>query len=313
MAEVNTSLLTSVARMYYLDGLGQSEIAAIYGISRSKVSRMLTVAREMGIVKISVDDYDPRCQDLEQRLIERFNLQHAIVVEGMGGSVANIRRAVAYFAAPTVAEWNAASRTIGIAGGRTLGELVHAMAARPRGEGVEIIQLMGTIGSSPSSIDASELSRALAMRYGGTFQTVAAPAFVADARTRDLFLSHKQMRSVWSSFASMDLALVGVGTLEESVFVERQVLDASDLLELRKAGAVGEICGRFYDVHGQECTSSYRDRVVSVDLDVLRACRNVVAVTLGRERGAAVRAALVGGLVKTLVIDDEGARGVLEA
>jgi DNA-binding transcriptional regulator LsrR (DeoR family) len=144
------------------------------------------------------------------------------------------------------------------------------------------------------------------------FQTISAPAFVADARTRDLFLSHKQIRSVWGSFASMDLALVGVGTLEESVFVERHVLDASDLLDLRKAGAVGEICGRFYDADGRECASPYRDRVVSVDLDILGRCRNVVAVTLGRERGAAIRAAIQGGLVNSLVIDDEGARGVLE-
>jgi DNA-binding transcriptional regulator LsrR (DeoR family) len=111
----------------------------------------------------------------------------------------------------------------------------------------------------------------------------------------------------------MDLALVGVGTLDESVFVERHVLDASDLLDLRKAGAVGEICGRYYDRDGRECDSPYKDRVISVDLDTLRRCRNVVAVTLGRERGRAIRAAIRGGLVNSLVIDDEGARGVLEA
>jgi DNA-binding transcriptional regulator LsrR (DeoR family) len=171
---------------------------------------------------------------------------------------------------------------------------------------------MGTIGSSPSSIDASELSRALARRFDGTFQTITAPAFVADARTRDLFLSHSQIRSVWSSFASMDLALVGVGTLEDSVFVERKVLEASDLEALRAAGAVGEICGRFYDATGREVKSPYRDRVVSVGLDVLRQRANTVAVTLGRARGPAVRGALKGGVVTSLVIDDDGARGVLD-
>jgi DNA-binding transcriptional regulator LsrR (DeoR family) len=313
VAATNTALLTSVARMYYLDGLGQSEIAQIYGVSRSKVSRLLTEARDTGIVRISVDEYDPRDRDLERRLTERFGLRHAIVVQGMGGTDVNIRRAVAYFAAPLVAEWVATQRTIGIAGGRTLGAVVHAMEAQPHGTAPEIVQLMGTIGSSPSSIDASELSRALARRFEGTFQTITAPAFVENARTRDLFLSHSQIRSVWSTFASMDLALVGVGTLEESVFVERKVLDEDDLQKLRKAGAVGEICGRFFDATGRECVTPYRDRVVSVDLDVLRERREVVAVTIGRNRGAAVRAALAGGLVTSLVIDDEGARGVLGA
>jgi len=312
MAEANTALLTSVARMYYLDGLGQGEIAQIYGVSRSKVSRLLTESRDRGIVRISVDEYDPRNRDLEQRLGTRFNLRHAIVVQGMGGTDANIRRTVAYFAAPVVAEWVGAHRTIGIAGGRTLGALVQAMEAQPQGTGPEVVQLMGTIGSSPSSIDASELSRALARRFGGTFQTITAPAFVEDARTRDLFQSHSQIRSVWSTFATMDLAMVGVGTLEESVFVERKVLDEADLQKLRKAGAVGEICGRFFDAAGQECATPYRDRVVSVGLDVLRERRDVVAVTIGRSRAAALRAALKGGLVTSLVIDDEGARGLLD-
>lgn len=313
VAEGNTALLTSVARMYYLDGLGQSEIAAIYGVSRSTVSRLLTVARERGIVRIAVDAYDPRDHDLERRLVERFGLRHAIVVRGMGGSIANIRRTVAYFAAPLVAEWVAAGRTVGIAGGRTLGELVQAMEARAQGHGPEVVQLMGTIGSSPSSIDASELSRALARRFDGTFQTITAPAFVADARTRDLFLSHGQIRAVWSSFASMELALVGVGTLEDSVFVERKVLEASDLEALRAAGAVGEICGRFYDAAGREVASPYRDRVVSVGLDVLRQRANAVAVTLGASRGAAVRAAVRGGIVTSVVVDHLGAQSILDA
>jgi deoxyribonucleoside regulator len=311
--DANTALLTSVARMYYLDGLAQSEIADIYGVSRSKVSRMLTVARDTGIVRISVDDFDPRNRDLERQLITRFNLSHAIVVRGVGGSIANIRRAVAHFAAPDVAEWIGAQRTVGIAGGRTLGALVHAMDPRTRGTGPEIVQLMGTIGSSPGSIDASELSRTLARRFGGTFQAVTAPAFVENARTRELFLSHSQIRSVWSMFASMDLALIGVGTLDESVFVERHMFDASDLAELRAAGAVGEICGRFFDEDGHECSTSLRDRVIGVGLDVLQACPDSVAVVSGPSRGRAMRAAVRGGIVKSIVVDQLGAQSILDA
>jgi DNA-binding transcriptional regulator LsrR (DeoR family) len=309
----SAELMTSIARLYYLEKLGQGEIASIYGVSRSTISRMLTTARELGIVRISVDDYDPRDRELELRLTDRFGLRHAVVVRAVDGSDAATRRAVGYFAAPVVEEWLSTSRAVGLAGGRTLGELLRAISHRAHPQDLEVVQLMGMIGSSPSSVDASELSRVLASRFHGEFHNINAPAFVENKRTRDLFLSHGQIRSVWSRFPSLDLALVGIGTLEESVFVERQVFGDSEFAKVRRCGAVGEICGRFFDESGQECVSPFRDRVVSIGLDVLREGMEVVAVTTGRVRSDAVRAALKGGLVQSLVIDDAGASAVLAA
>lgn len=311
MADQNDALMTSVARMYYLDGLGQSEVASICGVSRSTVSRLLTTARERGIVRISVDEFDPRDRGLEGRLIERFGLRNAIVVREMGGTPASIRRAVGYFAAPVLAEWIDGQRLVGLAGGRTLGELVHNLESRSRASGPAFVQLMGTIGSSPGRIDASELSRTLARRFRGTFLTLNAPAFAQSQRARDLFLSHDEMRPVWSAFDSLDLALVGVGTLDESAIIERGVLKPEAYAELRGAGAVGEICGRFFDDRGRECVSDVRERVVSIGLETLRRCGDVAAVVSGPSRATALRAAIRGELVTSLVIDQAGANSLL--
>ena len=312
VADQNDALMTSVARMYYLDGLGQSEVANICGVSRSTVSRLLTAARERGIVRISVDEFDPRDRALEGRLIERFGLRNAIVVREMGGPPASTRRAVGYFAAPVLAEWIDGQRLVGLAGGRTLGELVHNLESRSRGSGPAFVQLMGTIGSSPGRIDASELSRTLARRFRGTFLTLNAPAFAQSRRARDLFLSHDEIRPVWSAFDSLDLALVGVGTLDESAIIERDALKPEAYAELRAAGAVGEICGRFFDDRGRECESEVRDRVVSIGLETLRRCGDVAAVVSGPSRTTALRAAIRGELVTSVVIDQSGAYSLLK-
>jgi len=312
VAEDNSALMTLVARMYYLDGLGQSEIAQIYGVSRSKVSRLITEARHRGIVRISVDEYDPRHYGLEQKLVARFGLRHVVVVRNMPGAEENLRRTVGYFAASEAAEWIRQATTVGIAGGRTLGALIQAMEAQPPASGPAVLQLMGTIGASPSSIDASELCRMLAMRFHGVVQTISAPALVEDGRVREMFLSHRQIRSVWRSFSSLDLAFVGIGTLDESVFVVRDVFEPAELKQLRSVGAVGEICGRFFDARGRECESPFRERVISIDLDVLRQCGDVVGVTTGRKRAAAIRASISGKLINGLIIDEIGARAVLE-
>jgi deoxyribonucleoside regulator len=303
----------AVARLYYIDDLPEREVAAVIGGSRSRVSRLLRRARELGVVRITVDEYDPRRPDLEERLTRRYGLEHAVVVKTMSGQTADqVRRAIGYFAAPHVARWIRPGDVVGVAGGRTLAELVRFLTSGAGLPGVSIVQLMGNIGASVAPTDAVELSRLLAERLRGTLFTVNAPAFVPDRASRDVFLRHQHVRAVWRLFDRMRVALVGIGTLADSLFIERGVLTARDLTGLAARGAVGEICGRFFDIAGRECETAYRSRVVSVALDVLRRRPLVVGVTNGRDRAAAVRAALEGRILKALVIDEDGAAAVLD-
>lgn len=241
MTDDSVELLTSVARMYYLDGLDQQAVADILGVSRSKVSRLLTAARERGVVRISVDDYDPRDRDRERRLVARFGLHHAVVVKAIGRASENVRRTIGYFGAPAVAGLIASKMTVGLAGGRTLRELVSFMEPRDQARGIGVVQLMGNIGPSPSTIDAVELSRLLAQRFQGTFYTLNAPAFVQNGQARELLTAHDHIRLIRGMFASLDLALVGIGSFEDSAFAERGALTTDDFARLRAKGAVGEI------------------------------------------------------------------------
>lgn len=82
--------------------------------------------------------------------------------------------------------------------------------------------------------------------------------------------------------------------------------------QLARCGAVGEICGRFYDRKGNECDSPWRDRVLSIDLDQIRRIPQVIAIVGGGDRSEAIAAAIKGGLLKTLVIDSQGAAALLQ-
>jgi len=102
-----------------------------------------------------------------------------------------------------------------------------------------------------------------------------------------------------------------VGPLEQSVYAERGVFTSADLAQLRAAGAVGEICGRFFDAKGRECASRWRHRAISIELENLKKIPQVIGVAAGPERAPAVAAALRGGLLKSLLIDESGAEALL--
>ncbi|HVU33589.1 MAG TPA: sugar-binding domain-containing protein [Opitutaceae bacterium] len=305
--------LRLVARLYYLDGLGQSEVARFAKVSQAKVSRLLALARERGIVRITVADYEPRRPELEDQLRARYGLAHAVVIkatEGLDGP--DLRRAVGHFGAGPIDALIEPGSTVAVAGGRTIHELAHHLPA-VAAKSLTVVQAMGSVDSSVSVFDAQEVGRLIAQRLGGTFLALNTPAFIPEKRTRDALLALPQVRNVHENLARAGVALVGLGTLTNSVFVERGTLDAAMTRELQRAGAVGEVCGRFIDARGHECATSWRDRVISVEIEQLRRIPHVVGVVSGNDRTEAIVAAIKGGLLKALVIDEIGAAALLAA
>lgn len=303
--------LRLVARLYYLDGLGQSEVARFAKVSQAKVSRLLALARERGIVRITVADYDPRRPELEDQLCARYGLARAAVIKASQGVTApELRRSVGHFGAGAVDTLIEPGSTIAIAGGRTIHELVHHFPAASA-KSLTVVQAMGSVDSSVSIFDAQEVGRLMAQRLGGTFLALNTPAFIPERRTRDALLALPQVRNVRDTLTRANVALVGLGTLTNSVFVERGTLDGTMTRELQRAGAIGEVCGRFIDANGNECATSWRDRVISIELEQLRKIPHVVGVVSGGDRTDAIRAAIKGRILKALVIDEIGAAALL--
>lgn len=312
-ANFHDEQLVLVARLYWVEGLAQKEVARLANVSQAKISRMLTLARERGIVRVAVPDYEPRNRELEHQLKARFGLKDAIVIRSDPDQpITGVRSALGYFAARVVSRWLGPNTTAGIAGGRAMQALVEHM--RPAGQvrRVTVVQAMGNIDSSPGPYDAVELGRTLARRWAGQFLTLNTPAILPDPETCRRFLALDQISLVLRRVARAHVAFVGIGTLENSVFVERKVLLPRDIEALRRAGAVGEMLGRFYDSNGRECETALKERVVSPALSELRRVPRVAAVVAGRDRSTAIRAAINGGLIKALLIDQGGAAALLQ-
>jgi deoxyribonucleoside regulator len=177
---------------------------------------------------------------------------------------------------------------------------------------VTVVQALGVVNSPVAHVDALELGQSLARRWGGFFLNIDTPAIAPDRQTRDWLLQLSSNRAVWQRLGNADAAIIAVGTPTDSVFANTYVAGNDELSTLRQCGAVGEICGRFFDHKGRECDSHWRDQVISVELENLRKFPQVIAIVVGRDRSDAVAAAIRGGLLKSLVIDVEGARALLE-
>ncbi|NPV80342.1 MAG: sugar-binding transcriptional regulator [Firmicutes bacterium] len=306
-----TALIVEIARLYYEEHKTQEEIAKEMGVSRSTISRSLKRAQEIGAVQIRVVDPYFECSSTVEALRTRFGLERAIVVPVSRQSDESIKRDIGSAGADYLIRVVRDGMVLGVAQGTTLEELVDAI--KPRGSvRLKVVQLVGSLGRSAASIDANELSRRIAEAFRGEWYLLPAPVVVESSSVRGALLREPAIRDILEMGRKADVALLGIGACDaSSVMVQRGYLTVREVEAAKRAGAVGDICGRFYDIQGRPCKSDFDDRTIGITLEDLRAIAKRIGVAGGRGKAAAILGALRGRHINVLVTDEIAAREVL--
>ncbi|GAC1349533.1 MAG: sugar-binding domain-containing protein [Ktedonobacteraceae bacterium] len=312
-------LLTEVASLYYEENYTQEQIAKVIGVSRSGVSRLLTRSRELGLVDIHVHHPLRTSVPLRNELMRQFGLQDAQVLLSASLDESVLSRVGALAARYTdrcVQESMSSSkggRTVGISWGTSMLEMLKALRPRRRLP-VNVVQLMGSVDtSSLPDIDGPEIARQLANAYGARCYYLHAPLLVADAVVRDGLLKERSLRRSFQLMEQMDMALVGIGGArpEASGLFRAGYLSENELQVVRSQGAVGDMCGCYFDIDGQICDTEMLKRTITVSFETLRKVPLVIAVAAGVTKAEAILGALRTDIVKVLITDEPCARAVL--
>ena len=305
-------LLARVASLYYELGLTQEEIAGEVGVSRSTVSRLLTEAREVGIVEVRIRHPLARSPVLEQDLKDRFSLKAARVLAEEGLEYHEMVRRLGILAAEYLCDQLHAEAVLGLTWGRAVSAVVRAMR-RPGNFAVHVVQLAGSVGRMGPERDGLELSRILANVLGGRCLYLRAPLIVKTPELCQALMEDPELREAMRLGQRADFAIAGIGSVaaEHSTVVEAGYLSAQELSQLAAAGAVGDIASRHFDAQGRECEVELKDRVIGLSLDQLKAIPRLVGVAGGPWKTQAILGAVRGGLVDVLVTDRATAESVL--
>lgn len=308
-------LLVKVSRSYYQDGLNQDAIKERLGLSRSKVSRLMAQAREMGIVQINVVTPPQLFLDVEGRLEDRFGLQEALVVEAQpGDSQDAVSRLIGTAAADYLLRAIGPRSTIGFCWGSTLHHMSAALTQQ-RFPDAQLVQIIGGLGQPEAEVHATELCRGVSRSLGCRLTLLPVPGIVADQRTRKVLLADVHVRRAMQAFGELDIAFVGVGapTPNSVTMRDGSIISQAELDGLLRKGAVGDIALRYYDTAGRCIESEINDRIIGITLEQLKKVPKVVGVSGGPEKVAALQGALRGGLIDVLITDSVTATRLLES
>jgi DNA-binding transcriptional regulator LsrR (DeoR family) len=310
-------LTTRVASMYHERGLNQSRIAEQLGLSQARVSRLLKQAESLGIVRITVQVPDGVHADIEAALEAQYGLDELIVVEVADADVLNdeqINQALSATVASYLELVVPSFRHIGVSSwSSALLAGVNAMRPASPGETRTVVQVMGGLGLSSAQVFATRLTERLSQLAKAEAIFMLAPGVMNSLATKAAMLTDPSCRQALDRFDELSALLMGIGAIPPSAMLRSagNVFTDQDLQDLQQAGAVGDVCLRFYDAQGRHVPTGFDQRVLGIGVEQIRRTRRRIGVAGGRRKFEAIRAALRGGWVTTLITDLDTAQRLL--
>ncbi|HWI83494.1 sugar-binding transcriptional regulator [Ramlibacter sp.] len=299
------------AWLYYMEGLTQDRVAARLGTTRLRVNRLLGEARASGLVGITINSRLASCLALEGELKGVCGLNEAVIVptpEDADLLPALLGRAAGEFLSRHLEQHRV--RGIGVGWGATLREAIRFVrpAQRPA---LNVNSMMGGL-TRGLEINTFETASALASRLGASCTYLAAPLYAGSQQSRDLLVAQDVFKESFAGMAANDVALLSVGDLSERSLLIRYGLPKDvTVASLRRAGAVGDILGRFLDADGQPVAHPVNQRAISPPLELLANIATVIVASGGQNKAPIIAAVLRARLASVLVCDEKTAREAL--
>jgi len=297
----DSNLMVGVSTDYYLDGKSKVEIARDRGISRFQVARLLSQARDQGVVRIEITP--PRADgERGARLAARLGARE-ILVAATGADTAATRENVAVELAHAAREHITEGATVGVSWSRTVEAAVRHIGTLPH---CDVVQLVGALPVEGSG-NSLGLINTFEQMPGVRTWPVWSPLLVADAATAAGLRRQPEIAEALARADHLDVAIVAIGHWSERTSTVYPQISAEEQQAATGAGAIAECSGRVFDAQGRPVRTGLDERVVGVTLEQLAGTPQVIAIGYGAAVAPGLVAAVRGGVADTLVVDDAAA------
>lgn len=304
-----------VARMYYYQEMTTEAIAREIQVSRSTVSRLLSFAKQEGLVDIRIKDPYEHPRRLEKTITDRFKIKqvHVVPVPEVVGEAEWLER-VALYAANYLNAIFDSDMILGIAWGTTTSTISRYLQHKPTYNS-QIVQLNGAGNTQTTGIDyASEIMMRFSQNYGAPAHLFPVPTFFDYAETKNALWEEGSICRLLEMQQKADLLLYSIGTVDAGVpshVYSGGYLEERDYIELEKQSIAGDIATVFFREDGSFDRIPLNERTSGPGMELFQQ-KNGICVVSGLSKVRGLHAALKGRLMRELILDEPTARRLVE-
>jgi lsr operon transcriptional repressor len=293
-----------VAWYYYKAEMTQEQIAQQLGINRARVIKILDQCRREGIVSFHVNSPSANCLELEKQVIERWKLRDAFVVPEIDPPMINksLGAAGAQYIEINLDE---DETLLGFGWGNTVSLTLKYLSLMDHKK-VSLVTLSGGITAYLQNTYREENNPLF--KFNSRFHIIPAPLLVSSESTCRSILDEPEVARIMQMALLANIAVVGIGPMSSNAtFTQFGYITPQELEILQKQGGVGDLLGQFYDKDGNLLNISFHNRLIAVGLENLKNMQHVIGIAGGEHKVEAIKGALRGGYLHSLITDEKTA------
>lgn len=289
--------LLTAAYLYYVDDLPQAKIARQLGVHRTTVSRLLTEARETGVVRIEITA-GPVDQAIEERLAARLGLERVHAAPGIADEAdPGPLLAVPFGQALRDCRLGAGDALV-ISWGRAPWSI--AQLTLPTLAETEVLPAVAGFREDEPWFQSNEIVRRVAVGIGGHARLLHAPSLPSLQLRRSL-LAEPEIASVVSRWDDAVAIVAGIGAWPKRSRRAAPVAITAD--GGPPATAIGDVCSRYFDADGNPVRGETEDRLLAISREQILRIPHRIGVAVGVAKTDAIIAAARSRLINVLVTD----------
>lgn len=302
-------LLYRVAHYFYVNEYSQVDISRMENLSRPQVSRLISRAKELGMVKVEVLPYkDPNRAPLENRIKQLLGID-AVHVFPEDDSDTPASQFISSLGAWLSRELMQFDR-IGLAWSRTVYRASFRLIPQNIGPRMCFTPLQGNAGVSIPWLQSNSILDRFASNYSAKAVFTQCSVFTpTDAL--DTPLEKERFRLLQSGWQGLDAAVFGIGAKPDfnSSFIQEVAGPVYKVLS--SMNAIGDLFGSFFDDSGVFFSLPAGYTLASFPISQLRTLPHTICLASGAEKAQAITVAAKLGYIKTLAIDESAANALL--
>lgn len=294
--------MVKAAWYYYMEAMTQNQIAELMGISRMRVIRLLSQARQQGVISFQMKKGSESRMQMEQQLMERYHLKDIFIMPA-AVNPADCNERVAEAASMYIHDHLQPGGVISIGYGDTPSRVLNKLASMTE-EPLTFLSLTGGVSYYLPDTHSNV--------FNARLHLIPTPLLVGSPELAVALRQETAVQDILRMIQVSHMTVVGIGSLDgDATIFRNNILSGNDLLYLKMQGAVADVLCHFMDRDGRLLKTPMEDRLISTSLETMQELRNVIGVAAGDRKVDAIRAVLRGGLLDVLVTDDRTAAQLL--